>query len=100
MMHGYLAIDRQPGFSAQMLSRQVPQRIGQRATEVPQDQQTQDQKPRGSEVLAAHDLPLFARLLAAIRGCFMRFVAKFFGGHASKDEVLRTKDESRNLIRL
>ena len=64
-----------------MLAGQSAQGIGKPGTEIPQNQKTGDQQAGGGEVLAAHDLPLFARLLAAIGGCFVRFVAKFFGGH-------------------
>ena len=80
-MHGRLVIDAQPGLAAEMLGRQSAERVGEPAAEVPENEKAGDQEPGGGEILAAHDLAFFARLLAAIRRRFVCFIAKFVGSH-------------------
>ena len=52
------------------------QKVGQVPLKYHRTKQAADQQRGRSQVLAAHDLPLFAGLLAAIGGRFVRLVAK------------------------
>src|SRR5262245_54744068 len=74
-------IDVQPGLAAQVLARQARNGAGQAAAEVPQNEEADAQQSGRSKVLAAHNLALFAGLLAAIGRGFVCLIAKIFGSH-------------------
>src|SRR6185312_10972045 len=79
-----LPIGRKPGLAAPVFGAEVAEEADERTAYPVQRHQSAQEQERGSQILAARNLPLLARLLAAMRCRLLCFLVSLL--HKSNGE--------------